>query len=73
MLNYSNVAVGDNKALVGTVKNVGLVDIHDVSVYASVDSKNRTQIDSVKSNLIPILKSGQELSFNAIPDPNVRE
>ena len=73
VLNYSNVPVGDNKALEGTVKNVGLVDIHNVSIYASVHNKNRTQIDSVKSNLIPVLKPGQESVFNAIPEPNLRE
>ncbi|CAN5287131.1 hypothetical protein BH18THE2_BH18THE2_05110 [soil metagenome] len=72
VLNYSNVPVADNKALVGTVKNVGLVDIHNVSIYASVHNKNRTQIDSVKSNLIPVLKPGQESAFNAIPDPTLR-
>ena len=73
VLNYSNVPVGENKALEGTVKNVGLVDIHNVSIYASVHNKNRTQIDSVKSNLIPVLKPGQESAFNAIPEPNLRE
>lgn len=73
VLNYSNVPVGDNKALEGTVKNVGIVDIHNVSIYASVHNKNRTQIDSVKSNLIPVLKPGQESAFNAIPEPNLRE
>jgi hypothetical protein len=73
VLNYSNVAVGDNKALVGTVKNVGPVDLHDVSVYASVHSNNKTQIDSVKSNPIPVIKPGQELPFSAVPDPGVRE
>ena len=73
VLNYSNVAVGDNKALIGTVKNVGLVDLHDISVYASVHSNNKTQIDSVKSNLIPVIKPGQELPFSAVPEPSVRE
>lgn len=73
VLNYSNVPVGNNKALEGTVKNIGLVDIHNVSIYASVHNKNRTQIDSVKSNLIPVLKAGQESVFNAIPEPNLRD
>jgi hypothetical protein len=73
VLNYSNVAVGDNKALIGTVKNVGLVDLNDISVYASVHSNNKTQIDSVKSNLIPVIKPGQELPFSAVPEPSVRE
>ena len=73
VLNYSNVAVGDNKALVGTVKNMGPVDLYDVSVYASVHSNNRTQIDSVKGNPIQVIESGQELPFSAIPDASVRE
>lgn len=73
VLNYSNVAVGDNRALVGTVKNVGPVDLHDISVYASVHSNNRTQIDSVKSNPIPVIKPDQELPFSAVPDASIRE
>jgi len=72
VLNYSNMAVGDNKALVGTIRNVGPFDLHNISVYASVHSENRTQIDSVKSNLIPILKPGQELPFTAIPDSSIK-
>jgi hypothetical protein len=73
VLNYSNVAIGENKALVGTVKNMGPVDLYDVSVYASVHSTNRTQIDSVRSASIPIIESGQELPFSATPDASVRE
>lgn len=71
ILNYSNVPVGDDKALVGTVKNTGPLDLYDVSVYASVHNNNRTQIDSVKSNSIPVVKSGQELPFSAVPDASV--
>lgn len=73
ILNYSNVPVGDDKALVGTVKNMGPLDLYDVSVYASVHNNNRTQIDSVKSNSIPVVKSGQELPFIAIPDASVEK
>jgi hypothetical protein len=73
VLNYSNVPVGNNKALEGTVKNIGVVDIQNVSIYASAHNNNRTQIDSVKSNLIPVLKPGQESAFNAIPEPNLRD
>ncbi|MDQ4013126.1 MAG: hypothetical protein M3146_05295, partial [Thermoproteota archaeon] len=72
ILNYSNVPVGDDKALVGTVKNTGPLDLYDVSVYASVHNNNRTQIDSVKSNSIPVVKSGQELPFSAVPDASVK-
>ena len=73
ILNYSNVPIGDDKALIGTVKNMGPLDLYDVSVYASVHNNNRTQIDSVKSNSIPVVKSGQELPFIAIPDASVKK
>jgi hypothetical protein len=73
VLNYSNIPVGENRALVGTVRNMGPFDLHEVSIYASVHNKNRTQIDSVKSLPISVVKTGQEQPFNAIPDPSIRE
>ncbi|HYZ49863.1 MAG TPA: hypothetical protein VE593_03170, partial [Nitrososphaeraceae archaeon] len=61
-LNYSNMpaANSSNKALVGTVQNIGPFDLHDVSVYASVHDRNGIQIDSVKSNVISLIKPGQQ-------------
>jgi hypothetical protein len=75
-LNYSNMpSTSNNKALVGTVKNIGPFDLHDVSVYASVHDRNGIQIDSVKSNILHLIKPGQEAQFIALPDytttPNV--
>jgi len=67
-LNYSNMPTGSDRALVGTAKNVGPFDLHDVSVYASVHDKNGIQIDSVKSNVMSLIKPGQEVAFTAIPD-----
>ncbi|HZC20639.1 MAG TPA: FxLYD domain-containing protein [Nitrososphaeraceae archaeon] len=67
-LNYSSMPTGSEKALVGTVKNIGPFDLHDVSVYASVHDKNGVQIDSVKSNAISLIKPGEEVAFTAIPD-----
>ena len=71
-LDYSNMpaANSSNKALVGTVQNIGPFNLHDVSVYASAHNKNGIQIDSVKSNLISLLKPGQEARFIALPDFN---
>ena len=71
-LDYSNMPVGRDGALVGTAKNIGPFDLHNVSVYASVHSRNGTQIDSVKSNVIPIIKPGQQVAFTAKPDPIVK-
>src|SRR5919202_5626799 len=68
-LNYSNMpSASSNKALVGTVQNIGPFDFHDVSVYASVHDRNGIQIDSVKSNVISLIKPGQEARFIALPD-----
>jgi hypothetical protein len=70
-LNYSNMPTGSNKALVGTAKNIGPFDLHDVSVYASVHDRNGIQIDSVKSNVMHFIKPGQEVPFNALPDSTI--
>jgi hypothetical protein len=71
-LDYSNMpaANSSNKALVGTVQNIGPSDLHGVSVYASVHDRRGIQIDSVKSNVINLLKPGQEARFIALPDFN---
>ena len=49
-LNYTNTPVGKDRSLVGTVENIGSVDVHDVSVFASAHDNKTRQIDSVKDN-----------------------
>jgi hypothetical protein len=71
-LNYTNMAIGADKALVGSVKNVAPFAVHNVYVYASVHNNNRTQIDSVKSNVIPTINSGEEVKFMVRPDSSVK-
>jgi hypothetical protein len=71
-LNYTNMAIGTDKALVGSVKNVAPFAVHNVYVYASVHSNNMSQIDSVKSNIIPTINSGEEVKFMARPDSSVK-
>jgi hypothetical protein len=66
-LNYTNMPTGDDKFLVGTAKNVGPFDLHNVTVYASAHDRNGTQLDSVKSNVIPVIKPGKEVAFIAKP------
>jgi hypothetical protein len=70
--NYSNFATGDAKALMGTIKNKGSNIIENVSVYASVHSINGTQIDSVKSNVIPIIYPNEEVSYSILPDSAIK-
>lgn len=66
--NYSNFPVGQNRELIGTLKNTGSVVVQNISVYASVHDKNGTQIDSIQSNTIPILNPGEIKPFSARPD-----
>lgn len=66
--NYSNFPVGQHRELVGTLKNTGQVVLQNISVYASVHDKNGKQIDSIKSNIIPVLKPGEVKPFSARPD-----
>jgi hypothetical protein len=72
ILNYSSMAAGEERAFVGTVKNNAPFDIYNVSIFASVRSDNATQLDTVRSNLIPVLKASEEQPFIAIPDPAVK-
>jgi hypothetical protein len=71
-LNYSSVPIGDDKALVGTAKNVGPFDLHNITIYASAHNRNGTQLDSVRSNVIPVIKPGKEVAFTAKPYPGIR-
>ncbi|HEX2408847.1 MAG TPA: hypothetical protein VHJ38_16720 [Nitrososphaeraceae archaeon] len=71
--NYSNFATDDEKALVGTIKNKGSNIIKNVAVYASVHSINGTQIDSVKSTVIPVIYPNEEISYKIIPDDAIKD
>jgi hypothetical protein len=71
-LNYNNMAIGNERALIGTVKNTAPFTVHNVTIYASVYDNNQTQIDSAKSKNIPTIEPGQELHFQLIPSPSVR-
>jgi hypothetical protein len=66
--NYSNFPMGQNKELVGTLKNVGNVVVKNINVFASVHDKEGRQIDSIKSNIISTLNPGETKHFSAAPD-----
>ena len=72
VLNYSSIPFGDNRSLVGEVKNNSPFDMNNVVLYASAHSKNGTQIDSVKSTRFPIIKAGQTLKFSAFPNQDIK-
>ncbi|UVS69236.1 FxLYD domain-containing protein [Nitrososphaera viennensis] len=72
VLNYTNMAVGQERVLTGTVKNIGNTELRNVYVYASVHDENTKNLDSVKSNVVPVLRPGEEAVFTASPDPAVK-
>jgi hypothetical protein len=71
-LNYSSMPFGDDKALVGTAKNVGPFDLRNITIYASAHNRNETQLDSVRSNVIPVIEPGKEVAFIAKPYPDIK-
>ena len=73
VFNYSNMAVGNERALVGTVKNTSPFAFYNVTVFASVHDKEMVQIDSSRSNVIPVIKPGQTAEFRMVPDQAVME
>jgi hypothetical protein len=71
-LNYSNMAVGSEGALMGTVRNSAPFAVYNATVFASVHDSNQAQIDSAISKEIPMLGPGQEVQFNLLPDESVK-
>ena len=71
-LNYSNMASRPDGLLVGTVKNIGQLDLRDVSIYASAHDNIGKQVDSVKSQPISLIRPGEEVKFTATPDPAIK-
>ena len=72
ILNYTSMAAGEDNTFVGTVRNNAPFDIYNVNVFASARSENATQLDSVRSNVIPVLKAGEEQPFIAVTDADVK-
>jgi hypothetical protein len=73
VLAYDGMSVGEDRAFVGTIKNTGPIAMHNVSVFAGAHTQDHgAQIDTIRSDLIPIIKPGEELEFVALPDPAVR-
>jgi hypothetical protein len=67
------MAVGEERAFVGTIKSGAPFDMYNVSVFAAVHSPDhKSQLDTVRSNVIPVIKSGQKLEFTALPDTAIR-
>jgi hypothetical protein len=73
-LAYDGMAVGEDRAFVGKIKNTGPFEMRNVSVFAAVHSPDhKSQLDTVRSNIIPIIRPGEELEFVAVPDPAIKQ
>ena len=73
VLNYGSMAVGEERAFVGTIENIGPFDVYNTSVFAGVHSPDhKSQLETVRSDVIPVIKSGEKIEFAAIPDPAIR-
>jgi hypothetical protein len=73
VLNYDSMAVGEERAFVGMIENIGQFDVYNVSVFAGVHSPDhKSQLETVRSNVIPVIKPGEEVEFIAVPDPAIR-
>ncbi|MGI0037394.1 MAG: hypothetical protein ACRD99_03455 [Nitrososphaera sp.] len=73
VLTYDGMAVGEERAFVGKIRNTGPFEVRNVSVFAAVHSADHArQLDTVRSNVISVIKPGEELDFVAMPDQVVR-
>ncbi len=73
VLTYDSMAVGDERAFVGKIRNTGPFEFHNVSVFAAVHSPDhKSQLDTVRSNIIATIRPGEETEFIAVPDPMIK-
>jgi hypothetical protein len=71
-LNYSNMAVGSERELIGTLSNSAPFPVYNATVFASVHDSNQAQIDSASAEVIPILEPGQKVQFKLSPDKSIK-
>lgn len=70
-LKYPVIPQGTNNELYGNVTNTSPIQLKNITLFAIVNDRNSTQIDSVKT-VIPNLKPYQTLNFTFIPDPAIQ-
>jgi hypothetical protein len=71
VLNYSNMAVGSEGALIGTVRNSAPFPVYNATVFASVHDSYQAQIDSSTTEVISVLGPGQTVQFKLLPDKSL--
>ena len=69
-LDYPVIPQGNHKELFGNITNTSPIQLNNITLFAIVNDRNSTQIDSVKT-VIPTLKPYETLNFTFIPDPAI--
>lgn len=71
-LEYPVIPQGKNKELFGNVTNTSPKSINNITLFAIVNDRNSTQIDSVRT-FIPTLKPYEKVQFSFTPDPAIKD
>jgi len=69
-LEYPVIPQGNHNELYGNITNTGPIQINNITLFAIVNDKNSTQIDSVKT-VISNLKPYETRNFAFVPDPAI--
>lgn len=69
-LDYPVVPQGIHKELYGNITNTGPIQLNNITLFAIVNDRNSTQIDSVKT-VISSLKPYETQNFTFTPDPAI--
>jgi hypothetical protein len=72
LLNYTNMAQGNEKALIGTIENTASFPVYNVTVFASVHDSNQSQVDSAISDKLSTIRPGERTQFMVIPDASAK-
>ena len=71
-LDYPVIPQGKNKELFGNITNTSPIPINNVTLFAIVNDRNSTQIDSVRT-FIPVLNPYEKVPFSFTPDPAIKD
>ena len=71
-LDYPVIPQGKNKELFGNITNTSPIPLNNITLFAIVNDRNSTQIDSVRT-FIPVLKPYEKMQFSYTPDPAVKD
>ena len=71
-LDYPVIPQGKNKELFGNITNTSPTPLNNITLFAIVNDRNSTQIDSVRT-FIPVLKPYEKMQFSFTPDPAIKD